>query len=248
MRDRGIAHRGYPGRYPENTLASFQAAAELGFTRLELDAQPTRDGVPVVLHDLRVDRMTEGTGYVMEMSLEELRRLRVAGTEPIPTLEEALRLLRGKLEVNIELKQFGQRYPGLETAVLDVVKRLDMADQVFLTSFDEFSIRRLRELDADIAAGFIHHGSTTAVFPLMRQLKAAYLAVNHLYITPEYAALCEEEGISLIAYTVDEAEEMKRLLACPSVLVCTNQAELWRETALAEERRVVAPEPNGAAG
>src|SRR5690348_3734502 len=97
MKVRGIAHRGYPVKYIENTLPSFQAACDLGFTQLELDVHLSKDGVPIVMHDKSIDRLTDGKGYIKDYTAEELRGFRIGGTEIIPTLEEALLLLKDRL-------------------------------------------------------------------------------------------------------------------------------------------------------
>ena len=182
MTIRGVAHRGYPKRYPENTLVSYRAAVELSYSHLELDVQLSKDGVPVVIHDPSVDRTTDGKGQVRDLTLAELKEFRIAGTEEIPTLEEALLLLKDKLIVDIELKQMGDLYPGLERAVLDTVKRLDMREQTFLTSFDHYSLSRARELDDRMELGVINHGTSPALFPFMKDIRCRYISVQHPYI------------------------------------------------------------------
>ncbi|GGD64472.1 glycerophosphodiester phosphodiesterase [Paenibacillus nasutitermitis] len=96
---------GYSGRYPENTIAAFQAACELEFTHLELDVHLSKDGIPMVLHDKTLDRMTDGKGLVKDYTSEVLSRFRVGGTEVIPTLEEVLLLLKDRLIVRIEISK-----------------------------------------------------------------------------------------------------------------------------------------------
>lgn len=231
MDARGLAHRGYPGRYPENTLTGFQAACELGFAYLELDVQLSKDGVPVVMHDFRVDRVTDGKGNVKDMTIAELKRLRIAGTEEIPTLEEALRLLQGRILVDVELKQCGDLYPGLEAAVLGVVHKLNMEDQVFFTSFDHYSMIRMRELHRGAEIGLINYGASPALIRLAKELNGRYVSVRHNYLTEPFIRLCEEEGIQLIAWTVDEESDMRRMAGYPSVLVCTNELERWQSVA-----------------
>ena len=89
------AHRGYSGRFPENTMLAFQEAAKTGCDGIELDVQLTKDGQLVVIHDETIDRTTDGSGYVRDYTLEELRRFNAAakwdgrfGFQPIPTFEE----------------------------------------------------------------------------------------------------------------------------------------------------------------
>jgi len=229
MTVKGLAHRGYPARYPENTLSSFRAACDLNYQYVELDVHLSKDGVPVVIHDPTVDRTTDGKGKVKDMTLAELKRLRIAGTEQIPTLEEALQLLKGRTTVDIELKQFGDLYPGLEEKTLALVKKLGMEDQVIVTSFDHYSMMRVRELDKNIELGLINTGSSPALVQFVKQLGGRYLSIHQAYITERFIRLCEEQQIELIAWTVNEEPDMRRFVKYPSVIVCTNELERWKD-------------------
>lgn len=229
MTVRGIAHRGYPVRYHENTLPSFQSACELSFSHLELDVHLSKDGVPVVIHDKTLERMTDGTGYVNDYTAAELRQFRIGETEVIPTLEEALLLLKDRIIVSIEMKQEGDLYPGLEQAVLDVVLKVGMIEQVYVISFDHFSLARLRELNRDIPIGLVFHGSLPYVFPFVKEIQASYLAVRLSFLTEQYARMIEENGLQLIAWPVDSYAEMELVMSrYPSALICTNQLERWK--------------------
>ncbi|GIP33238.1 glycerophosphodiester phosphodiesterase family protein [Paenibacillus sp. J2TS4] len=224
---RGVAHRGDPVLYPENTLPAFEAAVRKSYSHLELDVQLSKDGVPVICHDLSVNRTTDGTGRIKELTLAELKKLRIRGEGEIPTLEEALTLLKDQIIVNIELKQLGDYYPGLEQAALDVVRKLGMEEQVFFTSFDHYSVLRMREIDSEVELGLISHGASPAFFPLMKEHNMRYLAVQYPFLTPSYIETCEQLGIQLIAWTVDDEEPMRRIRQYPSLLICTNQLDRW---------------------
>ena len=163
------AHRGCSMMNPENTLLAFKKAAELdGITGIEFDVQLTRDNEIVVIHDERVDRTTDGTGYVQEYTLNELKQLYIAGDDEIhriPTLRETFELLapycKGKgLHLNIELKNSEIRYEGMEQKVIDMVSEFNLEDYVVYSSFNHDSIGLVRQLkdDADVAylAGDYH--------------------------------------------------------------------------------------------
>ena len=125
------AHRGCSQRYPENTLLAFEKAASLqGLTGIELDIQLTRDGELVVLHDERVDRTTNGMGFVRDYSLTEIKSLKIdAGNaypnQFIPTLTEVLELLEARLKaglkLNIELKNSVYPYDGMEEKLVALI-------------------------------------------------------------------------------------------------------------------------------
>jgi glycerophosphoryl diester phosphodiesterase len=117
------AHRGAMCHAPENTLAAFEKAIEMGTYRVELDVRRCKGGHIVVMHDATVDRTTDGTGPVAQKTLEELRRLRVGGTETVPTLEETLRLAKGRCRLLVEIKE-----TGLADDVVKLIADAGMAD------------------------------------------------------------------------------------------------------------------------
>ncbi|GAA5345817.1 glycerophosphodiester phosphodiesterase [Planifilum fimeticola] len=229
MKIRGVAHRGYPLRYPENTLSSYKAAYDLGFTHLELDVHLSKDGVPVLMHDPTIDRMTDGQGWVKDYTLEELRQFRVGRDETIPTLEEALLFAKDKMTVNVELKQYGELYPGLEETVLEILKKTDMLDQVYISSFDHYSIVKMRKLSDEVELGLIQWGATPAVVPFMEEIRARYLSLRTEYLTDEYVKLCERSGIQLMVWPVNLKWQFYKAARYPSVLCVTDDLEGFKE-------------------
>ncbi|MEK3721127.1 glycerophosphodiester phosphodiesterase [Paenibacillus sp. FSL H8-0034] len=226
----GLAHRGDPRKFPENTLASFRAAIERSFSYLELDVNLTKDGIPVVIHDPTINRTTNGTGKVYDYTWEELQQFDAGHGERIPLLLDVLQLAKGRAIVDIELKQNGDWYPGMERAVWDAIKQSGMEEQVVVTSFDHYAILRMRELALALELGLVIYGATPSIFPLMEQLKAKYLAVKYIYLTEDYVQLCESKGIQVIAWTIDDEASMRAFRArFPNVLVCTNELERWSQ-------------------
>lgn len=139
------AHRGASAEAPENTLAAFRRALEAGADGVELDVHLSADGVPVVIHDDTVERTTDGAGPVAFFAAESLRELDAGGWfapefagEPLPTLEETLHLLAGKLRINIEVKE---SRAGM--AVVNLLRHLPTAD-VVVSSFDHDLLDDLR--------------------------------------------------------------------------------------------------------
>src|SRR4051812_8087205 len=142
-----IAHRGASGTAPENTLAAFRRAADLGAPMIELDVQLTADGEVVVIHDFTLDRTTDGVGSVRHRSLAQIRRLDAGAWfapafrgERVPTLAEVLQNFPHA--VNVELKSYGD--DGLEPRALAVVERAGALDRVVFSSFDGGALERLR--------------------------------------------------------------------------------------------------------
>ena len=150
-----VAHRGASAEEPENTLAAFERAVAAGADVVEFDVRMTADDVAVVLHDPDVDRTTQGHGLVREMSLEEVRALGV------PTLEEVLLLLSGRVALDIEIKNIpgqpdfdGQREAAVEATLL-ALELTAFVGQAMLSSFNPFSIARSRALAPDVPTGLL---------------------------------------------------------------------------------------------
>jgi glycerophosphoryl diester phosphodiesterase len=145
-----VAHRGGSAYAPENTLAAFKKAIQMGFRTLELDVQLTRDKEVVVVHDEIVDRTTNSSGLVRSYKLRELKKLDAGSWfdgsfegEEIPSLQEVIGLTKGKANLLIELKNEFFSYPGLEARVVELLKKNDLLQDTIVTSFNEESIFRM---------------------------------------------------------------------------------------------------------
>ena len=156
-----IAHRGFAATNPENTIAAVQSAAQRA-DAVEFDVRRCGSGELMVIHDDTVDRVTDGSGPVVEHSLEELRSLSVLGTDDgVPTLEEVLAAVPEETEINLEMKDHG--------IAADVLAALEGAEnRVVTTSFLADELRAIRELDPDqptglLASRHLENPVTTAV-------------------------------------------------------------------------------------
>lgn len=169
------AHRGCSQRYPENTLLAFEKAAQIqGLTGIELDIQLTRDGEMVVIHDERIDRTTEGTGYVRDYTLSEIQRFHIyADSNPsqkIPAITEVLDLLESRLKaglkLNIELKNNIYPYEGMEEKIIQMIHRRGLQDAVIYSSFYAGSLAKIRELDAEAELGILDSKVSDCLYKL----------------------------------------------------------------------------------
>lgn len=158
-----FAHRGASGYAPENTLEAFALAMEMGADGIELDVQLTKDGEVVVIHDEVIDRVSNGKGLVKDYTLVQLRKFsfdnHMEGYEniSIPTLKEVLELVKAsKMEVNIELKTGIYWYLGLEEKVLEIVKNREMHKRVIYSSFNHYSVQKIKELDQKAETAYLY--------------------------------------------------------------------------------------------
>jgi glycerophosphoryl diester phosphodiesterase len=234
-----IAHRGGAGLRPENTLAAFANAVELGADVLEMDVHATADGVVVLSHDPRVDRTTDGTGAIAAMSFAEVRALDAGyrfttdrgATFPyrgqgvrIPTLEEVLTTFPA-MPVSIEIKQYA---PSIVGSVLDVVSRADAAGRAVVVAFDQGTMDAVRaaappglltgmSLAEMGALGALDDASEAAYVP-----PAPVAQLPFQSVTPALMARAERHGIVVQVWTVNRADDMQRMLALGVHGVMTN--------------------------
>jgi glycerophosphoryl diester phosphodiesterase len=150
-----IAHRGVHGgqsvQFPENSVAAFQNAVDLGVDWLEMDVQMTRDGHLVVIHDVTVDRTTNGSGRVADLTLAEIQALDAGGGERVPTFREVIEFAKkAGVPIMPEAKS-PHLYPGLEAKMLEELTEGGYVDQTVLQSFDASALARIRALNPDIS-------------------------------------------------------------------------------------------------
>lgn len=226
-----VAHRGWSGEAPENTIAAFKLAmTDPNITIIELDVHLSKDGVPVVIHDHTLDRTTSGTGPVRAYTVEELRRLDAGSwfapqfaAERIPTLEEVLELARGRCKLHIELKKLGDEYEGIEEEVIACIHRHDMEDEVVIISFEHDSMKRVHELDPSIQTGLIFLGKPTLLIEQLRYTGAASLSIHYAFVTRDLVNEMAEHGIDLGVWTVDDPDTLARIMGeYPDMRITTN--------------------------
>ena len=160
-----IAHRGASGYAPENTMAAFDKALQMKADYFELDVQMSKDGKLVLIHDVTVDRTTDGTGRVGDLTFKELRRLDAGSWfdpafagERIPTLEEALDRYRGKIGILIEIKN-PELYPGIERKVAKALKKRNLHKprngKIIVQSFNHDSVKKFHRLLPSVPVGVL---------------------------------------------------------------------------------------------
>lgn len=223
------AHRGGAGLAPENTLAAFRKALDLGVDALEMDLHVTRDGVVVVIHDETLDRTTDGRGDVGELSLEAVKRSDAGGKfapafrgERIPTLREVIDLVKasgnGRVRLDLELK-YHQDRPGkpgdFVERVLEILGDTSFTERVNVISFQHPSLAKVKALEPRLRTGLLASGDKGPEDPvaLVRRFRADYYSPNFRLVTAEAVAALHQAGIPIVPWTVNEAAEMRRLMA-----------------------------------
>jgi glycerophosphoryl diester phosphodiesterase len=223
-------HRGNADECPENTLASFRSAIELGVDVIECDVHRSDDGGLPVIHDHLVDRTTDGSGLVRDFTMAELKRLdagswkdpRFTG-ERIPSLDEVLALAKGRVGVAIEIKNLPLPYPGIAEAVVDAVKKADMLSDVVVIAFDHRCIKRVGELEPEILTGVLEASRPVDILRLMDDADADVFCPHWASIEPETAEELHAAGKLIGVWTVDDAVSLAWSKALPANAIYTNK-------------------------
>jgi glycerophosphoryl diester phosphodiesterase len=226
-----IAHRGGAHLAPENTLAAFRNACTLPVDTVELDVQMSRDERLIVIHDNTVERLTNGTGNILDLDFAYLRSLNAAThfpggwpePEQIPTLQEVLVLIRGHLRAQIEIK-FSKRdglyghYPRIAEAVVAEIEAAAMHDQVFVISFDWETLVTVKKLAPAIPTGALvsrEWWASQSSEPLKRVCDQAlsrgcsWICLDYRLCTPDVPEVVHQHGLQLGLWTVDTLVDLR---------------------------------------
>ncbi|MGQ9554141.1 MAG: glycerophosphodiester phosphodiesterase [Anaerolineae bacterium] len=247
-----VGHRGAMGYAPENTLASFAKAAELGAHAFECDVHLTGDGEAVVIHDATVERVSNGHGVVAEMTLAELRQLDVGSwfqaaeqmppsseyaCQRIPTLAEALDIsLRLGLDIVVELKGEPEPPRRLIERVVYLIAEREMQDRVAVISFNHPSLSLVRQLDNRISTGILFgHGIPDPVAEA-KLFGASSIRPHYSRITRRLAEEAHEAGMCLHAWTVNDGDLAERLIGLGVDSIGTNYPDRIRRLLVQSNR------------
>ena len=246
-----VAHRGASALEPENTLVSFESAARAGADVVELDVRLTGDGVPVILHDPDVAATTDGTGFVHEMTLGQVKSLDASGgrgdRQEIPTLAEALDLLAGHgTAVNLEIKNlpgepaFDSPRESVLGRAVETVRASRFAGPVLVSSFNWLTIERCREIAPEARTGFL---TIAAIDPWASLVYARQH--GHDFVLPQTPALAaagesfvreaHQGGVRVGTWVADDEDVLATLFGWGVDAVASNDPR----TAVAVRDRVL---------
>jgi glycerophosphoryl diester phosphodiesterase len=243
-----VAHRGYRAKYPENTISAFEAAIAAEADMIELDVCLTRDRIPVVIHDKTLDRTTNGKGSVSAHTLAELKELDAGSWfssefkgEAIPTLEELMLKIKGRITVNIEIKPGSFEAPApadaIEVQVCEMVEKLAMIDAVLVSSFEHSFFDRIQRWYLDQNKSVKIRTATLQEVPLTDDFavalcqhhKAYSYHPNECLVTPELIQLLQAKGFRIFPYTINDEKRMEKLIKLGVSGIISDEPELlWK--------------------
>jgi len=206
-----IGHRGAAGHEPENKLRGFQKAVQLKADIVELDIHLCASGELVVIHDDTVDRTTDGSGRVGDLTLGELRALDAGGGEKVPILDEVFAAMQDRAAVDVELKGLGTAEPVYELVDgLARHRRWDLS-KILVTSFDWEMLEELRGLSERIRLGPLVHKEPFRALRFAPEIRAHSVNPFHEYVDAGYVREAHRLGLAFYPWTVNEAADIERV-------------------------------------
>lgn len=216
-----IAHRGASMYAPENTIAAFDLAVEMGADAIELDTMLTADGIPIVIHDHSLGRTTNGSGSVSSTTVAEIKLLDAGSVfddrftgEKIPTLEEVFSAVGKKILINVELKNYASPFDRLPEAVVDLVREKGLTDRVLLSSFNPIALVKAQRASPEIRRAALI-GAGPKFVRVFLEAFAKYSAIHPevSLVYQEFVIKYHAAGQKVNVWTVNEESEMMKLLS-----------------------------------
>ncbi|MGQ9920927.1 MAG: glycerophosphodiester phosphodiesterase [Desulfobacca sp.] len=202
-----MGHRGAKAYEPENTLRSIRRALQMGVEAVEIDVHLSRDGQLVVIHDATVDRTTDGSGRVADLTWAELRRLDAGLGETLPSLAEVVALVRGRAHLFVELKD-----PKATAPLAAFFARHDLFDEAHAISFWHPALKELRLLEPRLRTGVLFVGCPVDPAALARNAGAEVLVLNYQYVNQPLVHLARQAGLQVAVWNIDTVADLLPLL------------------------------------
>lgn len=240
-----IAHRGASAMAPENTMAAFVLAQQAGADMIELDVLPNADGIPMVIHDTDLHRLTGVKGDIREMTSAQLSEFRITlmkrkgfGAEAIPSLREVLRWAKGNILLNIEIKPEGYpatASPGIADSVMALISEHEMQHSTLISSFSRYCIEYIRKTAPELSTGILYDKKVSAGLSpvdMYHQTGTDTLHISYRRASHRLLDQAKTEQIPLLIYTVNRKRTMKRLIKQGVKGIFTDKPALLKKTVL----------------
>ncbi len=230
------AHRGASLQAPENTMAAFALAVQLGADGIELDVHQSKDGQLMVIHDERIDRTSNSQGRVVDYTFDELRRLDFCngkeayrGKALIPTLPEVYELIKPtRLCINVEIKCDVVIYWGIWEKLIALERQMGMQGRILYSSFNHYALAELRKCDPEARIGLLYDNALVDPWVYAGYMKADALHPHYLAALqcPGLIQGCKEHGVALHPWTADDPLAIEALYQAQVEAVITNAPDV----------------------
>lgn len=206
-----IGHRGAKGHEPENTLHSFQKALDMNVDGIELDVHVCKTGELIVIHDFTVDRTTNGSGTVSELTLSEIKALRINDHIEVPTLEEVLELVGKKCLINIELKGRHTAKPVSHLIEKYILEKEYKYEDFIVSSFQREELEMMYLINPKVHLGVLSQASVTQALEWATAFSAKAIHPHFSLLTEENVQKTQEQGFKIYTWTINETEDIERI-------------------------------------
>lgn len=231
-----IAHRGASASAPENTLAAFELAVELGADRIEFDVHLSADGQPVIIHDDTVDRTTDGRGRVRDLTLDQLRRLDAGAwcgerfrSQRLPTVDEVVERFRGRIGFAIELKAGSRVYPGIEDLVVSLLEGYHLVEDALVLSFDPQALAAAaRRNPRSRRVLLVDRPKVGGLDAAAAQAQATAVGLSRTLASRQRLHTAREAGLDIYVWTVNDPSAIDELLEADPAGIITDRPDLAR--------------------
>ncbi|MDF0707287.1 MAG: glycerophosphodiester phosphodiesterase family protein [Bacteroidota bacterium] len=220
-----IGHRGAMGHETENTLASVQKAMDLGVDMIEIDVFKIDSGEIVVFHDETVDRLANSGGNIEEYNIMQLKDLILDGGHKIPMLQSVLKLINNQVALNIELK--GDDTAETVGRIVDYYVKSQgwSLENIVISSFKWDELRSMRAKNKDIQIAVLTEDDPLQAIEVAKELNAVAINPNYTTLTPENTAKIQSEGFKVYTWTVNEPENIQKMIEFGVDGIITNYPE-----------------------
>ncbi len=203
-----LGHRGCAGLEPENTIRAFKKALDLGVDLIEFDVRETKDKKLVVIHDEKVNRTTNGKGYVRGLTFEEIGKLNAGKGEKIPSFEEVINLLKNERPIIvIEIKE-----PETSEEILKIIKKGNLQNKVLIVSFWPDVLKEVKEISPEIKTGILLGKLSEDIVSFVKYLKADFFCPRFDLISKELIRDCHKNNIKINVWTVNEPKDIEEMI------------------------------------
>ncbi len=228
-----IAHRGASNLAPENTLKAFKKAIELNADYIEFDVHQSKDGEIVIVHDGNTFRTTGHLGLIKNMTLEEIKKLDCRDSEKIPTLHELIKLAKGKIGLNCEIKA-----KGIAQKIIEILRDADLFESTIISSFNQKELLEFKKLEPQLKIASLNPTRTGWILNwfsrknlIKNAVKNQFFAINPLYliVNKKFIDKAHEKNLAVFPWTVDSFTTIENLIKMGADGIITNNISRVRE-------------------
>jgi glycerophosphoryl diester phosphodiesterase len=216
-----IGHRGAMALEPENTLRAIGRAIDNGMDYVEIDVRRTKDHKIVVIHDEKVDRLSDGEGFVCDMNLSELKKLDFGKGERIQTVQEVISFIAGRCKLMIELKE-----PTTEVAVAEIIEKNKLQDGCIVISFYHTSLKMIKSYSLKLHTGALFVGEPVNIAEMVKSANADVAVANFNYVTPQVVSKLHNAGLKIFVWNCDTEADIKCMARMKVDAISSNDSEL----------------------